>query len=182
MHPSEPRFVPLDQVRFETVEVSIEGRSLETLERALIEAARERLADSDSRSIIVRGRVTGRGELHSSLASPTRRADLLTQLRDVVGVTSPFIWFDRLEWDTRPEIDLAERHRGDDFVADLLRVTAGVGAATGEAAADPRGSWVPEIGSEYRSWLGDDIPSPDDPALWDGAVVAALDLLLADES
>lgn len=183
VHASEPRFVELDRVRFETVEVPIEGRSLDALERGLVEAARARLTESSGRSIIVRGRIVGRGPLHADLASPSRRAELLLQLRDVVGVTSPFIWWDRLEWATRPEIDLAERHRGDDFVADLLRVTASVGAHdSASASPDPRSDWVPEIGAEYRSWLGEDLPRPDDPEVWDDAVVAALDLLLADES
>ncbi len=182
VHVAEPRFVALDRVRFETVEVSIEDRTLDGLERALVEAARGRLAESDGRSLVVRGRIVGRGALHTDLASPGRRADLLLQLRDVVGIATPFIWWDRLDWETAPEVDLAERHRGDDFVADLLRVTAAVGGGADSDAPDPRLAWVPEVGTEYRGWLGDDLPRPDDPGIWDDAVVAALDLLLADDN
>ena len=47
--------------------------------------------------------------------------------------------------------------------------------------ANQRLGWAPEIGAEYRNWLGDLVPLADDPELWDEAVTTALDLLLEGE-
>jgi exonuclease SbcD len=196
---SETRFVPLDKVRFETVEAEIDDRSLEGLEQALVDAAAEQLHLADGSSVVLRGVIRGRGALHDDLAGHDRRLDLLQRLRDLAPLTVPFVWWDRLEWHTRPSVDLADRYGGDDFVADLLRAAAVVSEGAPEpvtlaatdggrrritkanVAADPRLGWAPEIGAEYRNWLGDLVPLADDPELWDEAVTTALDLLLEGE-
>lgn len=196
---TESRFVPLDKVRFETVEVSIDDRSLEGLEQVLVDAAAEQLQLADGSSVVLRAVIGGRGQLHQDLAGHDRRLEMLQRLRDLAPLTVPFIWWDRIEWQTRPPVDLADRYGGDDFVADLLRVSEVVGAGASRPVAlaaaggtsrrrtkaaettDPRVAWVPEIGAEYRNWLGDLAPAADDPALWDEAVTTALDLLLQGE-
>ena len=66
---------------------------------------------------------------------------------------------------------MAERTAGDDFVADLLREVDQSG---------PSEDWLPELGVEYRNWLGDDVPRADDPDLWNDAVNLALVALLED--
>jgi DNA repair exonuclease SbcCD nuclease subunit len=164
-------FVPLDVVRFERVEVAIDGLSLDGLEQKLVDAASERLAASAGRSILVRATIGGRGDLHDDLAPLDRRAEMLARLRDLTRLSAPFIWWDDLVWNTHPAIDVAERTAGDDFVADLLRVVD---------ASGPSEDWVPELGVEYRNWLGDDVPQADDPELWNDAVNLALVALLED--
>ena len=56
---SETRFVPLDRVRFETVEAEIDDRSLEGLEQALVDAAAEQLHLADGSSVVLRGVIRG---------------------------------------------------------------------------------------------------------------------------
>lgn len=164
-------FVPLDVVRFETIEVAIDGLSLDGLEQALVDAANQRLAASAGRSILLRATIGGRGDLHDDLAPLDRRAELLTRLRDLARLSAPFIWWDDLVWATHPAIDVAERTAGDDFVADLLREVQQSG---------PAKEWLPELGVEYRNWLGDEVPSADDPDVWNDAVNTALVALLED--
>ncbi len=164
-------FVPLDAVRFEQLEVDIAGLSLDGLEQALVDAAADRLAAAEGRSLLVRAVVGGRGDLHDELAPLDRRAELLERLRDLSRLSAPFVWWDDLTWNTHPIIDVAERTAGDDFVADLLREVDQNG---------PSNDWVPELGVEYRNWLGDDVPSADDPELWTEAVNTALVALLED--
>ncbi len=164
-------FVPLDVVRFEQLEVDIADLSLDGLEQALVDAAADRLAAADGRSLLVRAVIGGRGPLHDELAPLDRRAELLERLRDLSRLSTPFVWWDDLTWDTHPAIDVAERTAGDDFVADLLREVGQNG---------PSAEWVPELGVEYRNWLGDDVPRSDDPELWNEAVNTALVALLED--
>ena len=165
------RFIALDMVRFEHVEVAIDGLSLDGLEEALVGAATRCLAESDGRSVLLRCTIGGRGDLHDVLAPLERRAEMLERLRDLARHSNPALWWDSLSWVTRPAIDIAERTAGDDFVADLLREI--------ESTTD-RGAWVPELGVEYRNWLGESAPTPDDPELWDEAVTTALVALLED--
>jgi hypothetical protein len=119
----------------------------------------------------VRATIGGRGDLHDDLAPLDRRAEVLARLRDLSRLSAPFIWWDDLVWNTHPAIDVAERTAGDDFVADLLREVD---------ASGPSEDWVPELGVEYRNWLGDDVPQADDPELWNDAVNLALVALLED--
>lgn len=165
------RFVPLDVIRFEHVDIDIEGLSLDGLEQAAVDAAGDVLANADGRSVMIRASIHGRGRLHDELAPLDRRTELLARLRDLSRLASPFLWWDELMWSTQPEIDIAERTAGDDFVADLLREVEAGGA---------RPEWVPELGVEYRNWLGERIPNADDPELWDEAVNTALVALLDD--
>ena len=163
------RFVPLDVVRFEHLEVAIDGLTLDGLEQALIDAAAERLAASDGRSILVRATIGGRGALHDDLGPLDRRQELLVRLRDLSRNDVPFVWWNQLSWQTKPTVDIGDRAAGDDFVNDLLREVADT--------LDPQ-AWVPELGVEYRNWLGDDLPSAADTNVWDDAVNTALVALL----
>ena len=165
------RFVALDTVRFEQVDVAIDGLGLDGLEQALVDAAHRCQHEADGRPLVVRGRLTGRGDLHDDLAPMDRRAELLARLRDLERHSDPFVWWDDLDWRTGPAIDIADRAAGDDFVADLLREVE---------QSRPKDDWIPGLGVEYRSWLGESVPQFDDPELWDDAVTTALVSLLED--
>lgn len=165
------RFVALDVVRFDRVEVTIDDRDLDDLEQALVDAARERREAAEQRPLVLRAHIGGHGDLHDELAPADRRADLLARLRDLARNDEPFIWWDDLRWRTAPAIDIAERASGDDFIGDLLREVDQHG---------PRAEWVPGVGVEYRNWLGDRLAAADDPELFDEAVTTALVTLLED--
>lgn len=165
------RFVALDTVRFDHVEVAIDGMALDDLEQALVDAADEAREAAGNRPVVLRGHIAGNGDLHDELAPGDRRVELLERLRDLARNEEPFIWWDDLRWRTQPAIDIAERASGDDFIGDLLREVTSGGA---------RPEWVPGLGVEYRNWLGDRVPSADDPELFDEAVTTALVTLLED--
>ncbi|HET8895800.1 MAG TPA: hypothetical protein VFN04_00900 [Protaetiibacter sp.] len=145
--------------------------SLDDLEQALVDAAEACRAAAGGRSLVVRGHISGHGDLHDDLAPASRRAELLERLRDLARNSDPFIWWDDLAWRTHPVIDITERASGDDFIGDLLREVSQGGA---------RADWVPGVGVEYRNWLGDRVPGVDDPELFDEAVTTALVSLLED--
>ncbi|MBS1847770.1 MAG: DNA repair exonuclease [Actinobacteria bacterium] len=165
------RFVELDTVRFDHVEVVIDGLGLDGLEQVLVDAAADAQHAAGGRPLVVRGIIGGRGDLHDELAPAGRRTEMLDRLRDLSRNDDPFVWWDDLTWHTRPAIDVAERASGDDFIGDLLREVERNGADA---------DWVPAIGVEYRNWLGDRMPRAGDPELFDEAVDTALVALLED--
>lgn len=162
------RFVALDSVRFDRVEVDIDGLSLDGLESALLEASRTVRAGAGDRPLILRGHIGGHGDLHDELVVGDRRAQILERLRALSRNTEPFVWWDDLRWRTRPPVEVTERVGGDDFIGDLLREASGSG---------PRTDWVPGLGVEYRDWLGAQAPDPEDPELFDEALTTALTAL-----
>lgn len=118
--------VACDSVRFDELDLSIENiGGLEELEERLLGGSEDLLAAADGRSLVVRVRLGGRGQLHSELARPGTLDGLLVHLRDAAGAPERFCWWDAIEDATAAELDL-ERVRGRvDFSSDLLALAEG---------------------------------------------------------
>ncbi|MCU1489973.1 MAG: phosphoesterase, partial [Acidimicrobiaceae bacterium] len=83
---TEVEFVACDSVRFGLVEVDVSSAAdLAVVEERLAEAARSRFEDADGRSLVLRGRLVGRGALHQELGRPGVLSDLLSSLREETG-------------------------------------------------------------------------------------------------
>jgi exonuclease SbcD len=139
-----PRFVATDLVRWHPLELAIDGLADdEALMRAFREAVGIELDAADGRSLVVRGRLTGRGALHGALARPGYLDHLRELLNEERSLTPPFAWIESVRDATRPEIDLPLRRDAPDFVGDFLRTAA--------AARRSRDSTDPE---EHERWRG----------------------------
>lgn len=115
---AEPRPVVLDLVRFVTTSVDIsELHTVTELVDRLQEASDP--GAHDGRSVVVRATVTGSGPLHEEIVDPANTAKILKVLNSSAGST-PFSWFDSIDWRTRPTLDLDEVRQGTDFLSDLL--------------------------------------------------------------
>jgi hypothetical protein len=116
-------FVPCDRVRFDEVTVPIdELEDLGAIEDELIRASKRSLDDADGRSIILRGRLVGRGPLHTDLARPGALSGLLDDLRHRTPTAAPFVWWDELADDSASAIDIEDVRGRGDFAADLVAV------------------------------------------------------------
>lgn len=116
-------FVPCDQVRYLETEVSIDQiEDLGALGDALEAAAAAALEAADGRGVVLRARLSGRGQVHRDLIRADSLPDLLSSLRDVAP-SSPFCWWDAIEDETASTLDLDEIRGRGDFAADLLAVT-----------------------------------------------------------
>jgi exonuclease SbcD len=139
-----PRFMATDVVRWQPIEVSIDGvADDETLGRACREAIGGALDASTGRSLIVRLRLMGRGPMHASVRRPGYLEDLRQLLNEETVAPVPFAWTESIRDATRPEIDLEARRGAADFVGDFLRT---VGAARrAQRTTDP---------DEHERWMG----------------------------
>jgi DNA repair exonuclease SbcCD nuclease subunit len=136
-----PEFRPTDVVRWQLVDVPIDGLASE---ESLVERAALCVDEARSqaeRSIVARVRLTGRGALHGALLRAGVLADVLALVRERLGEAVPFAWVESIHDETRMELDLDERRLADDFLGDVLRrFTAArlalevTGAADGGAA------------------------------------------------
>lgn len=151
-------FVPCDQVRYLECEVSIEAiQDLGALGDALEASALSALESADGRGVVLRARVTGRGELHRDLIRSDSIPELLSALRDGAP-TSPFCWWDQITDETASAIDLDEIRARGDFAADLLGVADEVASdiAIQDQLADALLSGAPvAIVESARSLLAD---------------------------
>jgi len=159
------QFVELARARFERVELNISDEpDLRSLQKTILAHA-----VSDGRDLLLTVALYGRGPLHRDLRRPGAISDLLRDVRDELGIASPFVWVDRIVDQTRAELDRESIRRRGDFSAELTRLVD-------ELRADP---------AELRNLLAEpavlrllDIVEVDNPeALLDEAEERALDLL-----
>ena len=79
-------------------------------------------AESGGRDLLLTVALSGRGPLHRDLRRPGALADLLRDVRDELGIASPFVWVDRIVDQTRAELDRQAIGRRGDFSAELTRL------------------------------------------------------------
>ena len=116
-------FRPMDTVRWQTIDVSVEA--LDT-EQALIDEVENgiesALVSADGRALVLRINISGRGPMHNTLAKPRFVDDLLARINDSWANQMPFAWCERIEDQTLAEFNRQERLNGADFIADMLRL------------------------------------------------------------
>jgi hypothetical protein len=123
-------FQPLDQVRWQQVEIDIGGiESLDALDQALSETFSRCAEKGDGRPVILRIRLSGRGELYSSLRQPSITGELLERSRELGAQESPSVWVQDMAVDCRPEADLDQRAEMDDLLGQILKNTLDLGTA-----------------------------------------------------
>jgi hypothetical protein len=175
--------VPCDRVRFEELMCPIdELAGLENLEDRLATLAADALEGADGRSLVVRGRLVGRGPLHRELARPGTVDGLLAHLRDGGHRSGRFCWWDAVVDESAPDLDLEGVRARGDFSSDLLALAeslrddpaACASLASELAAAVPR-----SLASDTARLTGD----PDRlAALLASATTLALDELSGGEA
>jgi DNA repair exonuclease SbcCD nuclease subunit len=120
-HPN-PRFEPLDAIRWEHVQVPIDGLiGLDELRDTIVDKLNDARLEADERDVICRVTVTGRGPLHAQLSSPEAVEHVEELVRDDSVLDSPWAWLERIEVETRRDIDLDSREAQEDFVGSALK-------------------------------------------------------------
>ncbi|MFW6174977.1 MAG: metallophosphoesterase family protein [Chloroflexota bacterium] len=114
-------FRPLDVVRWESREVSIEGLDgIDALYARMNDAVDSLREEAGGRDVVCRLTLTGRGPVHADLARGSGLAELQEELQERGLGPSPWVWVERLSDHTRPEMDLEARARQDDFLGAVL--------------------------------------------------------------
>lgn len=174
----EPRFEPLDRIRFVSLEVDLSALvDVSSLQRALMEAAENLQAEHDGRHLILRATLMGRSALYSELRHPGRLDELLDVLRQEGDRPGAFLWWEDLRNDAAPNLEREKLLLQGSFTSELLRLQ-------NERLADPAsaerfvGNRLEQL-SRFKSLLPP-MSESDIDALLREAEALALDLLEKD--
>ncbi|MHB8243785.1 MAG: metallophosphoesterase family protein [Acidimicrobiales bacterium] len=169
--------VACDRIRFGLVEVDIaECEGAADVRSALVDAAADQLEQAAGRSLVLRGKVVGRGAPHNELCRAGAIDDLLSSLRDDCEPLEPFLWWDQIEDSTLPALDLEELRQGDDFAADLLSLADELSSR--ELGPAELSELIGKMPKELARMATEIVANDKAPAELIGAfVIGALDLL-----
>ena len=172
-----------DAVRWVHLKLDIsELQTEQELLDEISELVEESLTDAQSRSVVARLTLSGRGALSDSLRQPNFTDDVRSSINEDWSDRSPFAWCERIENQSAPPFNREERMAGSDFLAEFLRLCD-------RAKTDPqlqeqlRASFTELLEHRrYRRDFPEDLLTETDlPALIDEAELIALDLLTSDE-
>ncbi len=139
-------FVPLDVVRWRTVDVDIsEVEEIQRLAEKLEAEAREAALHSDGRDLMLRMNMVGRRAMSKETYSDL---SLLDEMRESLAMTSsPRLFVERLRDETRSRVDIDERAEQDDLVGMALRLGAEL-SSTPQGVTELRGALADVFDSE----------------------------------
>ena len=176
-------FRPMDTVRWARLDSDIAALDTEQdLLDALHKGMQALLDGADGQSVVVRVRLTGRGELNRKLRRPNMIEDLVEAINGEWDERSPFVWCERIEDASASPFDREARLKGSDFLAEVLRTAdrsktdpellAGLGAGLSDLYQHHR----------FRSYLSNSAPNEEEIAgLVEEAEAMIVNLLIEDD-
>ena len=100
-------FVPLDTLRFSSVECDISGKeTIAEVEALLTALAADEADKAVGRALILSVKLFGQTPLHATLVDQATIGDLLTLMREEGASAAPPVWWNALELATSPEVDI----------------------------------------------------------------------------
>jgi exonuclease SbcD len=117
------RFIPVQLIRFEEIEISLgeEDRTDSLADK--IQKARLNIEDNDDNvSCMLRINITGRTPLHSYLNKPGETEQLIGMFNEGQLEHGVFTWIDQLKVNTSPLIDINSVAKGNDFTAEIIKI------------------------------------------------------------
>ena len=175
-------FRPMDTVRWARLDSDIAALDTEQdLLDALHKGMQALLDGADGQSVVVRVRLTGRGELNRKLRRPNMIEDLVEAINGEWDERSPFVWCERIEDASASPFDREARLKGSDFLAEVLRTAdrsktdpellAGLGTGLSDLYQHHR----------FRSYLSNSAPNEEEIAgLVEEAESMIVNLLIED--
>jgi DNA repair exonuclease SbcCD nuclease subunit len=177
-----PEFVATDSVRWEQVDLQIDGIEDDGALFGRLEALVDGLVTlADDRHLVYRVRLEGRGLVHESLARADNIDGLVDQLNQVWGNRQPFAFCGGILDETRSRLDRAALAESKDFIGDFLALTD-VASADEALVAELRQELAPLYdNTRVRRFLGNSLPGADEVRdLMAAAEDVALGLLVDD--
>jgi exonuclease SbcD len=116
-------FVPVDVVRWQPVDVQIDGIEDDNELFTQIVSLVKNLTQADERNLVYRLHLLGRGRMYQAMAQPDYNENLRKQLNNETLSSRPFALCGGILNQTRSELDRNDMRKGKDFIGDFLRLT-----------------------------------------------------------
>ncbi len=134
---TEARFQAVDAIRWEEIDIEINGIStVDAMEEAIYARIDQAVKEAGPRPVICRINLTGRGAIYRELVHEDTRLHLIERVREVYCSAVPFVWLQDMRIRCLPEFDMEQRIRQDDFLAKAL--SAGIEIGNGDHEAFER--------------------------------------------
>ena len=158
-----PEFVATDSVRWEQVDLQIDGiEDGGALFGRLEELVDDLVIQADGRHLVYRVRLDGRGPVHESLARSGSIEDLISQLNQVWGNRERFAFCGGILNETRFQIDRVALAESKDFVGEFLALSDAV-SVDGALVAELQQELAPFYNNtRVRRVLDNSLPAIDD--------------------
>ena len=159
---SELQFKPLDVVRWDSIDLTIDGMDDE---QDLIDALESKILDaqdsSENRPLVYRIQISGRGSVHTALERKRTLTDIRENLNNQYSNQSPFALCVGITSTTALPFDRAELAQGGDFIADLLALIDSVHSNPSELQklSDEAGLTELYDNNRARKYLVDSAPN-----------------------
>ena len=158
-----PEFIAVDSVRWEQVDVQINGIEDDGALVSRLEALVDDLVtQANDRHLVYRVRLEGRGPVHESLARADNIDGLVDQLNQAWGHRQPVAFCGGILDESRSQLDRAALVESKDFVGDFLSLSD---AASADEAllAELQQELAPLYdNARARRFLGNSLPATDD--------------------
>jgi DNA repair exonuclease SbcCD nuclease subunit len=138
-------FVPVQQIRFEELEIDLTGEDTINVLPGKIQESITGLNDYEQNtSYIIRISLTGSTPLHSRFNNPGEMEQVLEFLNEGQLKQTHFTWIDSIEVNTRPVIDIDEIRKSSDFPGEILN-------AIEQYESDPQKikDWIESVDKEF---------------------------------
>lgn len=112
-------FISLSNIVYEYVNIDVTGMENTSDFFSTIEKLKKEQTDQ-SKSYLLRIRLKGKSDLHTVFANPSDMEGLINELNDSISYHQRFVFIDRIIDESLPIIDLEERAKSSDFIADIL--------------------------------------------------------------
>ncbi len=113
-------FIPLSNIVYKYIEMNVSGMESTSDFFAAIEEMKEEEIQ-EKKSLLLRIRLQGKSDLHSVFSNHTEMENLTNELNESNIYQSHFVFIDKFINESLPKINLEERKKSSDFIADLLQ-------------------------------------------------------------
>ena len=117
---SSHTFLPLSNVVYKYIDMNVSGMESTSDFFAAIEEIKEKQIET-KRAFLLRIRLQGKSDLHGVFSNHTEMENLTQELNENNDYQGLFVFIDKFINESLPEIDLEERKKSSDFIADLLQ-------------------------------------------------------------
>ena len=138
-------FVPVQQIRFEELEIDLTGEDTINVLPGKIQEAVTGLNDyEENTSYIIRISLTGRTPLHSRFNRPGEMEQVLDFLNEGQLDQTHFTWIDSIEVNTKPVIDIDKIRERSDFPGEILNAIEQY-----ESDSQKLKEWIESVDKEF---------------------------------